>query len=57
MGHAEQKAKSSAQAAYMKERGITRRTGRCPICFHLVGIPMDRHFQGGSCAPRRKRVS
>jgi hypothetical protein len=30
MGAAENRAKSSAQAAYMKERGIMRRTGACP---------------------------
>ena len=30
MGVAENRAKSSAQAAYMKERGIRRRTGQCP---------------------------
>jgi hypothetical protein len=30
MGVAENRAKSSAQAAYMKERGIMRKTGQCP---------------------------
>jgi hypothetical protein len=30
MGAAENRAKSSAQAAYMKERGIMRKTGACP---------------------------
>jgi hypothetical protein len=30
MGVAENRAKSSAQAAYMKERGIRRSTGQCP---------------------------
>lgn len=30
MGVAENRAKSSAQAAYMKERGIRRKTGQCP---------------------------
>lgn len=30
MGLAEQRAKSSAYAGYMKERGIRRRTGQCP---------------------------
>lgn len=30
MGAAENRAKSAAQAAYMKERGITRTTGSCP---------------------------
>lgn len=30
MGVAENRAKSSAQAAYMKERGIRRRSGQCP---------------------------
>lgn len=55
MGVAENRAKSSAQAAYMKERGITRRSGRCPICYGLQSIPMDRHFFGATCSPRRKR--
>lgn len=30
MGAAENRAKSAAQAAYMKERGIRRTTGQCP---------------------------
>jgi hypothetical protein len=30
MGVAENRAKSSAQAAFMKERGIMRRSGQCP---------------------------
>jgi hypothetical protein len=30
MGAAENRAKSAAQAAYMKERGIMRKTGQCP---------------------------
>lgn len=30
MGAAENRAKSAAQAAYMKEKGITRSTGSCP---------------------------
>lgn len=30
MGAAENRAKSSAQAAYMKEKGIRRTTGACP---------------------------
>lgn len=31
LGAAENRAKSSAQAAYMKERGIRRTTGQCPM--------------------------
>jgi hypothetical protein len=30
MGVAENRAKSSAQAAYMKERGIMRKSAQCP---------------------------
>lgn len=30
MGAAENRAKSAAMAAHMKERGITRTTGQCP---------------------------
>lgn len=30
MGAAENRAKSAAQAAYMKERGIRRSTAQCP---------------------------
>lgn len=30
MGAAENRAKSSAMAAYMKAKGITRSTGQCP---------------------------
>lgn len=32
------KAKNSAMAARMKADGICRRTMRCPICHHLIGI-------------------
>jgi hypothetical protein len=56
MGAAEQRAKSAAQAAYMKERGIRRTTGRCCLCYSIIGIPTDRHFFSGVCQPRRKRI-
>lgn len=56
MGAAENRQKSQAHAEYMKRMGITRRAGRCPICFNMVGIPMDRHFTGQVCAPKRKGV-
>jgi hypothetical protein len=54
MGAAENRNKSQAHAEYMKRMGIKRSSGRCPICFNLVGIPMDRHFFGQVCSPRRK---
>lgn len=54
MGAAENRAKSSAQAAYMKERGIMRRTGQCPWgCGAAItngGPPLMNHLnrcQGG----------
>jgi hypothetical protein len=53
MGKAEQKAKDSARAAYMKEKGIRRTTTRCPLCYHIVPIPLDRHMS--TCkGPKRK---
>jgi hypothetical protein len=56
MGAAEQRNKSQAMAAYMLERGIRRTTGRCCICYAIIPIPTDRHFMGGACKPRRKKV-
>lgn len=56
MGVAENRQKSQAHAEYMKRMGITRKTGRCPICYAVVSIPMDRHFTGQSCQPRRKNT-
>lgn len=54
MGAAENRAKSSAQAAYMKERGIMRTTSQCPWgCGAQVkngGQPLLNHLnvcQGG----------
>ena len=54
MGAAEQRSKSAAMAAYMKEKGIRRTTGRCCICFNIISVPTDRHFTGAACQPRRK---
>jgi hypothetical protein len=56
MGAPEQKAKSQAQAAYMKERGITRTTGRCCLCNSIISIPTDKHFFGAVCGGPRKAV-
>jgi hypothetical protein len=36
-------------AKRMKEMGIRRRTGLCPLCYRLVSIPMDNHFNGKVC--------
>lgn len=43
------KAKNQAMAERMKRLGIRRTTARCPICYRIVSIPMDRHFVGGNC--------
>lgn len=56
MGSKAQAESSSKRAAWMKLKGIIRRTGRCPICNHMVPLPMDKHFAGPSCAPRRKGI-
>ncbi len=32
-------------AAYMKAKGITRKTGRCPMCYRMVTVPMDNHIK------------
>ena len=55
MGNKRQAEASSKQAAWMKLKGIMRRTAKCPICYHTVSVPMDGHFSGGTCQPRRKR--
>lgn len=38
MGKTEQRAKDQARAAYMKERGIERTTGRCAVCYKEVTV-------------------
>lgn len=37
----------SETAKRMKEMGIRRKTARCPVCYRIVGIPMDNHFKFG----------
>lgn len=37
----------SETAKRMKEMGIRRKTGLCPVCYRIVAVPMDRHFYGG----------
>lgn len=32
-------------AAWMKDHGVRRTTGRCPMCNSIVGIPMDNHLR------------
>lgn len=44
------KAKNQIMAQRMKDLGIKRTSARCPLCYRIVGIPMDRHFFGGGCA-------
>lgn len=39
----------SEHAKRMKEMGIRRTSGLCPLCYRMVAIPMDRHFYGGVC--------
>jgi hypothetical protein len=41
--------KNQAMAERMKRLGIRRTTARCPVCYRIVSIPMDRHFVGGNC--------
>jgi hypothetical protein len=43
------KAKNQAMAERMKRLGIKRTSGLCPLCYRMVGIPMDRHFFGKVC--------
>lgn len=43
------RAKNQMMAQRMKDLGIIRRIARCPVCYRIVGIPMDRHFFGGGC--------
>lgn len=46
---ASDRAKNSTMAARMKTLGIIRRTARCPVCYRIVGLPLDRHLFGGAC--------
>ena len=48
--------KNQEMAAYMKRQGITRTTGRCPICYSIISIPTDRHFYGTVCVSKRKGI-
>lgn len=59
MGAAENRAKSAAQAAYMKERGIRRTTARCPMgCGSLYSTErkngLMEHLNG--CRGSQKQV-
>lgn len=36
-------------AKRMKEQGIRRKSGLCPLCYRMVSLPMDRHFDGALC--------
>lgn len=47
-GQADKK-KNQEMAERMRKLGIRRKSGRCPICYRIIGIPMDRHFVGGIC--------
>lgn len=38
MGAAERRQKDSAMASRMKQEGVERRTGRCPICYSLIAL-------------------
>jgi hypothetical protein len=50
-------AKNSAMAKHMKERGIKRTSGNCPLCHHLVSNgALATHFLGNQCQPRRRSV-
>ena len=41
----QQRVKDSAMAARMKQLGIERRSGNCPICHHMVNLPnMNNHI-------------
>lgn len=46
---ARNKIKNVEMAARMKRLGIRRTTARCPVCYRIVGIPLDRHLFGGNC--------
>lgn len=41
------KAKNQIMAQRMKDMGIRRTHGICPICYKAIRIPMDFHFVGG----------
>lgn len=43
------KVKNQMMAQRMKDLGIYRKTGTCPLCYRSVAIPMDRHFYGAVC--------
>lgn len=41
------RAKNQAMAERMRRLGIRRLTGRCPVCYRIVALPIDRHLFGG----------
>lgn len=43
------KQKNQAMAERMKRLGIKRLTGRCPVCYRIVALPIERHLFGGNC--------
>lgn len=44
------KAKNQAMAERMKRLHIVRKTGRCPVCYRIVALPLERHLVGGNCS-------
>jgi hypothetical protein len=44
------KVKNQMMAQRMKDLGIRRIHGLCPVCYRIVAVPMDRHFFGGNCS-------
>lgn len=47
---ASNRAKNSNMAQRMKTLRIVRSTARCPVCYRIVAIPLDRHLFGGNCS-------
>jgi hypothetical protein len=41
------KVKNQMMAQRMKDLKIRRTTGRCCVCYRVVGIPMDNHYAFG----------
>lgn len=44
MGSKAQAKKSAEFAKIMKNNGIRRNTGRCPVCNKVVALPLNRHL-------------
>ena len=57
MGSKKQAEASRNMAKWMKDKGITRTTTRCPVGYHTISLSdLHNHLRGNCKGPRRKKA-